>query len=80
MRYNFYVYEFPRVSINADVKLAALFTRLSYVPSFRLLVGLWRVWLIATDYDLWEKYKPLPVDIRSGNVSDYYDICEQLGT
>jgi len=33
-----------------------------------------------TDYDLWEKYRPQPVDIRSGSIHDYYDICEQLGT
>jgi serine/threonine protein kinase len=31
-------------------------------------------------YDLWDKYKPQPVDIRTGSVHDYYDICEPLGT
>ena len=33
-----------------------------------------------SDWDLWSKYKPLPVDIKSGSVYDYYDIYEELGT
>ena len=32
-----------------------------------------------TDYDLWKKYVPQPVTVKTGNVSDYYDIMEELG-
>jgi len=31
-------------------------------------------------YDLWDKYKPQPVDIKIGSVHDYYDICEEIGS
>ncbi|XP_064634017.1 twitchin-like isoform X9 [Lineus longissimus] len=31
-------------------------------------------------YDLWAKYKPTPVDIKTGNIYDDYDILEELGS
>ncbi|KAK2158172.1 hypothetical protein LSH36_175g03003 [Paralvinella palmiformis] len=31
-------------------------------------------------YDLWNKIKPQPVEVKSGSVYDYFDICEELGT
>ena len=36
--------------------------------------------LFLPDHDLWDKYKPQPIDIKSANIHDYYDICEELGT
>ena len=32
------------------------------------------------DWDMWSKYKPSPVDIKTGSVYDNYDIYEELGT
>ena len=32
------------------------------------------------DWDYWSKYKPQPVDIKLGNVYDFYDIYEELGS
>lgn len=32
------------------------------------------------DQNLWDKYKPQPVDVKMANVHDYYEICEELGT
>ena len=31
------------------------------------------------DSDLWAKYKPLPVEIKTGSVYDYYDVFEEIG-
>lgn len=31
------------------------------------------------DYDLWKKYVPQPVEIKTDSVYDYYDILEELG-
>jgi len=41
-------------------------------------------WLSLTvcslsDYDLWSKIKPQPVEIRPGDINDYYEIHEELG-
>ena len=35
---------------------------------------------ILSDWDIWSKYKPQPVDIKSGSVYDNYDVYEELGT
>lgn len=34
---------------------------------------------LLIDYNLWDKYKPQPVDIKPGSIGDYYDICEEIG-
>ena len=31
------------------------------------------------DSNLWAKYKPLPVEIKTGSVYDYYDVYEEIG-
>lgn len=31
------------------------------------------------DEDLWKKYVPQPVQVRTDNIYDYYDILEELG-
>ena len=36
--------------------------------------------LYLLDYDLWAKYRPQPVDIRTGDITDYYDVHEELGS
>ena len=33
-----------------------------------------------SDWDMWSRYKPSPVDIKTGSVYDNYDIYEELGT
>jgi len=35
---------------------------------------------IHVDHDLWDRYKPQPVEIKTGNIHDFYDIYEELGT
>ena len=35
--------------------------------------------IFTVDYNLWDKYKPQPVDIKPGSIGDYYDICEEIG-
>ena len=40
-----------------------------------------QIWLpcIFVDEDLWKKYVPQPVQVRTDNIYDYYDILEELG-
>lgn len=35
--------------------------------------------MTIVDHDLWKKYVPQPVSVRDANVSDYYEILEELG-
>jgi hypothetical protein len=35
--------------------------------------------LYISDYDLWKKYVPQPVEVKQESVYDYYDILEELG-
>ncbi|GFR58132.1 myosin light chain kinase [Elysia marginata] len=40
------------------------------------LVGM----IYSPDEDIWKKYHPQPVEVKQGNVYDYYDILEELGS
>ena len=35
--------------------------------------------VVFVDKDLWKKYVPQPVQVRTDNIYDYYDILEELG-
>ena len=35
--------------------------------------------VVFVDEDLWKKYVPQPVQVRTDNIYDYYDILEELG-
>ena len=35
--------------------------------------------VVFVDKDLWKKYAPQPVQVRTDNIYDYYDILEELG-
>ena len=37
------------------------------------------MYLSVSGFDLWKKYVPQPVEIKSDSVYDYYDILEELG-
>ena len=45
-----------------------------------LLIGhIIRCNFAISDYDLWAKYVPQPVEVKQESVYDYYDILEELG-
>ena len=35
--------------------------------------------VVFVDEGLWKKYVPQPVQVRTDNIYDYYDILEELG-
>ena len=38
------------------------------------------MFVFVLDNDLWAKYKPMPVEIKTGSVNDYYDVFEEIGS